>query len=358
MQQERKMSPTKRMPIFDVAKALLILLVFWFHVPQIYIGWYQGTNETILAINNANLQLFVPFFMVAFFVISGYFLNTTKSLWQVTKRDFLTILVPAIFISVISNFLYTIWPYNAVPRFSNYLTINYWNTSLGYWFLTALFIAKFILQLLVRYVKKTPIIVTISLCLCVLGLMLKTQFVTIPNCVFYKEALLMSPMILLGYICKTYNYKINPAQLVYPALGYIITITLLWVYNNSITGFHLGSSFSLDYIPMALWLGTSGTALVLFIASWLEKSRLLNLIGNLTLPMFCLNFVFIEMFVKFFMPFADRGGIYAWLYVLSVFVCSTTFALGVSMLLDTKYLRWILGRWDLTEFRQLLHHKK
>lgn len=351
------MSPTKRLPIFDVAKALLILLVFWFHVPQIYIGWYQGTDPTIVAIDTANTKLFVSFFMVAFFIISGYFLNTTKSLWEATKRDFLTIIVPAILISVISNFFYTIWPENAYPRFSNYLSVHYWTISLGYWFLTALFIAKFILQMLVRYVKKTPIIITISMCLCVVGVLMKIKIIDTPDYVFYQEALLMSPMILLGYICKTYNYEINRAHLGYLALGYVITIALLWAFDINITGFKLGASFSLDYIPMALWLGTSGTALILYLASWLEKSKLLNLIGKLTLPMFCLNFVFIEVFVKFFMPFVNRGCAYSWLYVVSAFVCSTTFALGVSILLDTKYLRWILGRWDLTEFRQLLHNK-
>lgn len=332
----------KRIPIFDIAKALLVLSVFWGHVPQIYTGWYHGVNATITAIDVANIKLIAPFFMVAFFVISGYFLNTKKSLWESTKSDLLTLVLPTIVLSIISNGLYGIYPCNFVSRFHQYLTLEYWAIGFGYWFLTALFINKFITQILVRYVKNISVLIIITMCFCVLGLLLKTKFIAVPNCLFYKEALLMCPMTLIGYFCKKYDIEVNRSSLQYLALGYVITTAILWVTDSNMSGFNLGTAFSVDYIPMALWLGVSGTAFVLYISSWLERSRLLNLMGQLTLPMFCFNFLFIEIFLIQFVSLVNNG--YAFLYVVSVFVCSSLSAFVVSIILNTKYLRWTLGK--------------
>lgn len=331
-----------RIPIFDVAKALLILSVFWLHVPQIYTGWYHGVNATITAIDVANVKLIAPFFMVAFFIISGYFLNTKKSLWESTKKDLQTLVFPTIVLSIISNGLYSIYPCDFVPRFQQYLTLEYWAICFGYWFLSALFINKFIIQILVRYVKNISVLIIITMCLCVLGLLLKTKYTGIPNFLFYKEALLMCPVTLVGYFCKKYDYEVNRSSIQYLALGYVMTMAILWVTNSDMSGFNLGSVFSIDYIPMALWLGVSGTAFILYISSWLEKSKLLNLMGQLTLPMFCFNFLFIEIFLILFVSFVNNG--YVFLYIISVFICSSLSSFIVSFILNTKYLRWTLGK--------------
>ena len=156
----------------------------------------------------------------------------------------------------------------------------------------------------------------------------------------------MCPMTLVGFYCRQYNFEISRSSLRYWALGYVLTVLWLWMANNRIDGLNLGSRFPYDYLPMALWLGVSGTAFVLYLSSWLEKSIVLKRMGQLTLPMFCLNFFFIELFIRIFMPLANKeGSVYGWLFMMVVFLCSTLCAFVLSLVLDTKYLKWSLGKW-------------
>ena len=79
--------PAQRIPLFDVAKALLIISVFVYHVPAIYLGWMHGANETMGWLDGVNVRLVNSFFMAGFFCISGYFLNVQKPLLQCIAKD-------------------------------------------------------------------------------------------------------------------------------------------------------------------------------------------------------------------------------------------------------------------------------
>lgn len=333
-----------RIRLFDIAKALLILSVYWYHIPQIYIGWLGGYNETMSLLNNINTCTFVPFFMTAFFFISGYFLNTEKKLGQAITHDALTIVLPAVLLSFVSNTLYSIYPGDFASRFHQYAVPSYWFTiSLNFWFLFALFFNKCIVQLLVRYIHNRSVLLFVTICLSVLGLMLKNGQIDISNFFHYKEALLLCPVTVLGYLYKHESIEITRSHCAYFALGYVFTIILLWVSDTTIAGFNLGSGFSVDYYPMALWLGISGTMFVLYLSFLLEKSRILNYIGKLTLPLFCFNFFFIELFLRLSMPLMEQQR-HVWLIIILIFIGSVVCAVLLSALLNTKYLRWILGR--------------
>lgn len=335
-----------RIRLFDIAKALLIMLVYLWHIPRIYSGWLGGGNQALAALNNVNQCLFAPFFMAAFFAISGYFLNSERAVLKSVIHDFLTLVFPALTLSLLNNVLYTLlyvyYSGDWLSRFQLYTKPEYWQDSLGFWFLTSLFFNKQVLRLLVCYVRKTEIQLTLSMLLCVCGLVLMNGQIDIPNWFHFKEALLMCPMSLLGYLCKKNEIELSHHTLQYFALGYIISIIVLSICKNLIDGFNHGSSFAVCYIPTALWLGVSGTALVLLLSYWLQKSAVLGYIGRLSLPMFCLNFFFIDIYLRIFMPLVDRG--YAFIYVIAVFLSSFLSGIILSSLLQTKYLRWILGR--------------
>lgn len=335
---------TKRIALFDVAKAILIISVFVYHVPAIYLGWVHGTNETIGWLDGVNVRLVNSFFMAGFFCISGYFLNVQKPLIECIAKDARTILLPAFLFSLLQNGLYSIFWGNTAIRFHQYIELSYWTQiSLGYWFLFALFINKLIMQFIIRFVKNGYLMALIALSLCVLGLALKIYAAY--NCFNYFEALMMCPMTLVGYFCRQRNADLSRDHLRWYALGFVLTMIVLWVTDCSISGFNLASSFRFDYIPMALWLGLSGTAFVLYLSSWLERSKVLSYMGTLTLPMFCLNFFFIEAFLRLFMPLLDRWG-FVWLYVPAVLICALGTSFALSALFNTKYLRWILGKID------------
>lgn len=243
---------------FDIAKALLIISVYLWHIPRIYSGWLGGENQTLFLLNTIHQCLFSSFFMAAFFAISGYFMNSERSVWKSVSRDFFGLIFPMITLSVLNNVLYTLlyvyYSGNWFARFQLYLTPDYWQDSLGFWFLTSLFLNKQILHVLVCYVKNTAIQITLSLLLCVCGLVLMNGQLNVPNWFHFKEALLMCPMSLLGYLCKKNKIELSHHTLQYFVLGYILSIIVLWLSNNLIDGFNHGSTFAVSYIPTALWL--------------------------------------------------------------------------------------------------------
>lgn len=313
------MVATQRIAVFDIAKALLILSMFIYHVPAIYIGWLHGTNETMNWLDSVNIKLINSFFMSAFFFISGYFLSH-KSWLECIKTDALTILLPTVLLSLLNNGLYSLFWGNAAGRFHQFIELSYWTQiSLGYWFLFALFINKQIVQVIVRCFKNYYAMFSVALGLCVLGMALKTN--GIYNCCNSIEALMMCPMTLFGYYCRQEKVDMSRSHLRWYALGFVATLALLWVTDNRIAGFNLSANFPYDYIPMALWLGLSGTAFVLYVSSWMERFRCIAYMGTLTLPMFCLNFFFIEAFLRLFMPLFDRCG-HALVYSSVVLICS------------------------------------
>lgn len=333
-----------RIPIVDIAKCLLIMLVYWFHIPRIYLGWLHGTNSVLMTIDSINSLLFTSFFIVAFFILSGYFLNTQRSLLEVTRRDALTLLLPALTLSVVTNVFYSIYSGAWEWRFILYTKPNYWFDTLGFWFLSALFISKLIAQLLIRYVKKVPVIILVTFCLCALGLMLRNGLLHSINFFHYHEAFMLCPMTIVGYYCKQNNFEPSRSNCTYLSIGYVLTILLLWTSKCPIYGFNYDASFSPDYIPMAFWLGISGTAFILYLSSWLIKSTFLQKIGQMTLPLFCFNFFFVDFFLSFFMPIMDRGYVFA--YIAIVFICAITSGVLVSFLFNSKYLRWTLGKFE------------
>ena len=333
-----------RIKELDIAKSLLILLLYWFHIPRIYLGWLHETNSVVAAIDDINGKLFTCFFMAAFFIISGYFLNTQKSFGEATKRDALTLLFPSLTLSLVSNVLYSVYSGGWHWRFILYTQAGYWSDNLGFWFLSALFISKLIVQLLIRYVKKTPVILIIVLILCAVGLILRSHTKPIYSILHYQEAFMLTPMTLIGYYCKQSHIEPSRRNCTYLSIGFVLTIIALWLSRSPIQGFNCDAYFSVDYIPMALWLGLSGTALIIYISSWLVRLKILNRLGQLTLPMFCFNFFFIDFSLRTLKPIIDHG--FVWLYIASVFLLSTTCGFLLSLLFNTKYLKWTLGKFE------------
>ena len=314
--------------------------VLWLHVPQIYLGWAGGRHPMLMKLDMINCNLYTAFFMVTFFIISGYFMNVKRSFKQTILKDIYTLLFSAVILSLISCLFYSIWR-DGFSKFAIYSNLSYWTeTSLMYWFLFALFWSKQLTQLIVRYVHNISFQIFLVILICAFGILLKSQTITWRNVFNYQEALTFVPFVYLGYKSRQHEWLTKP-RLIWLSAGYTVSIVILWICKKPIAGFNL-HAIEIDYMPMALWLGISGSAAVIYVSMLLENSKVLRYIGTLTLPIFCFIFFFIEFFISLLQPLLDvrHGAIW---FVLSVFVCSLACCVGVSSLLKTRYLKWTLG---------------
>lgn len=167
----------QRIAWIDIAKGIAILTVIWSHS---------------LPYGSLPRNLIFCFHMPLFFIVSGFTLkpaNSIKDLIVCTKKDFVRLIVPVIFVTTVSSILavllngaslsaeirntfYKLFWANGVP-FADGLP------SLGMpWFLVALFISKLLLRILSLLFKKDFELVAI---LCgLVGMMLGLKYIWLP----------------------------------------------------------------------------------------------------------------------------------------------------------------------------------
>lgn len=133
----------------DIAKGILILLVVMGHLPLLQME-SPYKSEVLAWIENIN-RYYVPFYMAAFFLITGYCSNFKRNFKDFLIRNTKSILIPGLCFSILVGIteIYII-PYSQ----QTYLSLLEKVTLFGglFWFLTALFIAKIIFF----FINKTP----------------------------------------------------------------------------------------------------------------------------------------------------------------------------------------------------------
>lgn len=92
---------TGRIAYVDVAKGILITLVVFLHVPHFLMGVPAYENDGFLQMMK-NLQfLYAPFFMSAFFVLTGYCSNFDKDFSKFLTSSLKTTVLPCFTITPI-----------------------------------------------------------------------------------------------------------------------------------------------------------------------------------------------------------------------------------------------------------------
>lgn len=90
----------KRFSYIDVAKGILILMVVWDHLPDVYIYLLKQTNIHIEWLDRTQ-WLFKIFFMPAFFCITGFCSNFNKDFKSFFVSNAKSLLIPNILLGMI-----------------------------------------------------------------------------------------------------------------------------------------------------------------------------------------------------------------------------------------------------------------
>lgn len=87
-----------RLSYIDIAKGLLILMVVFLHVGYYPTSVWGGVNRAFELGMNTIGYLFIPFFMAAFFILSGFCSDAGKkrSVEETIKKGIIKLLVPMI----------------------------------------------------------------------------------------------------------------------------------------------------------------------------------------------------------------------------------------------------------------------
>lgn len=337
----------ERIHYLDIAKGVLILMVIYNHTGNL--AEASGiTNSTINFIPST--RFFKSFFMPAFFIITGMCSNFKKPLKEFIISNAKALLIPAITLLLVRvSVRYILTGTVSSLELSGlmskkvFFNLGYWN-----WFLTALFTTKVIFYLVTNYVKKDIAQVVILLSLHIIGILIynfKTDSHIFFNFYFYQHALMFAIYIWIG---NNLSKIIHKPQIFWSSI-FLFSITYL-LYLLLGGAAKLPSITSDPYLPIRdifphFIMSTCGSIALIYICKQINRNRILEEIGKNTLVIYCLHFQFMFSFYEIFRDQLCSMNTHQTITTLIImYIFTVVGCLAFSKLLNTKYLKFILGK--------------
>ncbi len=334
----------KRLLYIDAQKGILILLVVFHHINN-YARSLNIVIDEIDMIFKIN-YLFVGFFMQAFFFLTGYLSSFNRDFFCFVKSNAQSLLLPIVFFWLINGSVETYFSHIKDSMF--FVTIDNQRIPLLFetmWFLQALFIAKVLLWLIIRYIKNTKVQIVLIVFLLVLGSVLNDYLGHYNNWLHYRNALCMVFIMFMGFYFKNHQQIMNYVEkFKYVILIlYIIPISLLASKDISISYTHM-QYFSTKYLIAYLFVSSMGT-LAFFTCLKTNKSRFLEYLGRNSLIIYGVHFVYLQIFeVILLRYFSLNGCVNELLYLFIVYCGSVLFCLVSCVLLNRKPFCYLIGK--------------
>lgn len=288
---------TGRIKWIDVAKGICIFLVVFGHCIT-----REGTGKVVF-LN----RLIYSFHMPLFFILSGITLKTDIPFLEFVKKKFTRILLPAYgfmigynicmaLISIFnSNYTHYIAQIDAEHAVTLLKTVLCSRDSLivNWWFLPALFAA----QILLFVINKIPtIFIKLAIFVICFLFILNYHTINIAFPFFLETAILALPFLAIGFygkkifhICESFMGLII-ASLIWAAC-IVISVKCEYGAMNML-------SCDIHNLPLFFAGGLSGSYIVLYFAKKIEMLVMLQKLGNETLWIYGIHYIFLNIFCE------------------------------------------------------------
>lgn len=316
----------KRISYIDVAKGLLILLVVYDHLPDVYMYLLKKTNPYISYLDELQ-WIFKLFFMPAFFCITGMCSNFKKDAKSFIISNFKSLIIPNILLGAIINM----------------------NVGLGavilhggsFWFLSSLFVAKIIYWLLYKIEPQKYFFRIVILSILVGAGFLLSDIPTKYDIWYFHYAFSLAIFIEIGILLKGLTKNL----LIMSSLLYVLICVLL-----VLTGLHkpvvaMGFKCTIHEIPLYLLSATTGTCLVLQVSKWINYNKVLQYFGKESLLFYIFQFkVMFLLEQTFILLFKITDWLSVAFFVLSIYLITILLLSIISYAFRYKYLSYLLGK--------------
>ena len=285
---------TGRIHWVDMSKGVLIILVVWGHL-DFFASYFAGSHA--YDFKGTTNFLFLPYYMPAFFVLTGLCSNFEVSVSSFVKRNFLSLIVPSVFIGT----LMTHWLnsfFNEGITYLNAFDVNYRNIVLtgGVWFLAALFVAKLLFYCVHSVSLRTSHQgVVQAVCCCVLFLLgIVTYNAGVFNLWYFQHAMIALPFIAMGYFAKPHKYVFEHV------ITAIAGIAAIWYCRrHSYPYLNAAPAVSLSDSWLFLLLSAAGSALIFCLCMRIRQCRWLEYVGRHSMVIYLVHQPIMVFLIKF-----------------------------------------------------------
>lgn len=295
---------TKRIEWIDASKGILIALVVFHHYATYAraMGVEMGGVKHVFLLNN----IFVPFFMQAFFFITGYTSSYKKPIKEFVIKNAKSLLFPILFFGVTlalsEKYISHIQP--------SILFIEKDGQKIPfllecYWFLHALFISKIIMYGFVNHIKTVKVQFVLALALLVVAMIVNDKVGHLHNWLHWRNSFCMFIFLWMGFVCKKYELigKLERYKwIIYAA--YIIPIVLAFVIQKNIGGYIVpqythSPSFGAKSIPLYLYFALLGSISIVYVSKGISNN-LVKYMGQNSLTIYGCHFVWLQLSIMLY----------------------------------------------------------
>lgn len=286
-------------------------------------------------------MVFLPFFMPAFFFITGYCSNFKKEsgvfLRSLVKQFLLPIMFFELFRRLGDSLIFDDWTYVL-----KYYTTTSFFTETTLWFLYALLISKTLFFFIRKYINDYYWLMAICLMCMALGIALH-QFSILPNVFCFKQSLGLLTFLMLGEYSRNHNALFESmkkkAIIIYP---WLLVIHVMYFIFPTFTA---GMTVKLHQIPFLLIGAIFGCLALLGYCQILNKNSLLSSIGKNSLVIYVTHYVILESVMKILYNLIQPDTkIYCIAYFICVYVIVIPMCLLIVKLFNLRYLRVLIGK--------------
>lgn len=339
----------------DIAKGLMIIGMVLNHIPGVCSNY--GIDISSFKFGPIG-YVYGVFTMQTFFLLSGYTSNFDKGFGEFLKKQIKSLIIPYIFFLPL---IFVIVKKMTMEVFGE----NYLLFVEGYWFLTALFLAKILAYALHR-INNQILEWVGGILLLFIGVAINEWYSGAPepshyhNWFHYRNGLCMTIFITLGYyLRKSKILSFINHYGIWIAIGYMViygATRLLYLRYNFMVYFiapsythyfvpNLNNVNGFLIIPSYLFYTITGSSIVIWFSMLINHCRWLEYLGRKTLIVYCVHFSLLCFYITFLSHYMVVDSlITAMLFFVIIAVVTMTSCAVIAKIFDYKPMMWLLGK--------------
>lgn len=322
----------QRIRYLDVAKGLLMVMVIFHHS---FIYNRESVQDMDIDKLWAVQNLWVSFFMPAFFIITGLCSNFDRKFGSFFWRNFKGIMIPCWFFTFFS--LMRLPHINLTGAFHDILVLGG-----GWWFLSALFFAKLLYWAIRKYIPNKYAQLVTLLALAFLSTVLK-QLETFTDYYYHLEVMNLTVYLWVGERFHSY-LQCSKVGIVSVAM-FLATTAITLYFLPTVPRVTASFDCTPAQYPVYLLLSLSGSFGFLFICRLIHHNFVWEYFGRGSLLVFVTHFYFVVTMMNLvkdsLLSHGFAGSMIIW---TSAIVMSVLFTMALIWVFNQKYLRWTLGK--------------
>lgn len=332
-------SSKQRKPYMDVYKGLLMLFVIFGHISYaIGVNVNNHSNIVYNCLQGFASNWIAPFYMAAFFVASGFCSSFSKPLKQQVVSDVKTLIVPAWVVTIVVS-LFRYETTETLLLLAKKLLLQ----GGGFWFVVSLFCARIIYYFTLKIDKRILRFILLFI-LSFIGIYLNGHF---QDRVWYLfHALSLCVFLEVGNYLRN-DKVLNIWSMLISGIIYVVIILFLQYYEKRVPSLCAIQTFNFRWMPIYFILASTGSIVCLSLCKLLQKCSPLEYVGRNSIIYYLTHYQFFNISIPLIATFIlskNSSIIWSISIFLALFIGSVIWSTLISMLLNTKYLCWIIGR--------------